>query len=84
MFSKGLKTYTKNINEFSDMTFEEFSKTRLMEPRPLKDGEADMSYPGPFEFECPEEFISELGDEGIPQEFATELNWLDASKTLKI
>ena len=83
LFSEGLKTYTKKINEFSDMTFEEFSKTRLMKPRPLKDGEADMSYPGPFEFECPEEFISELGDEGIPQEFATELNWLDASKNPK-
>lgn len=75
------KTYTLGVNQFTDLTFEEFKNLRLMsQPKgDLKlngDGES-LSYPEePWELECPKRF--EGAD--ISTEFVEHLDWRDAEK----
>mgnify|MGYP003333197739 CR=1 FL=1 len=61
-YAAGKKSYSKKINQFSDMSFDQFSEKILMknfeknnaslEP----DTEEDLPYPSPGEFECPYEY----------------------------
>ena len=78
----GKHRYKFGINQFSDLSSEEFHKIHLPRsdpPHPLPDDLDEMPYPGEGEFECPEEFP---GAE-IPAEFINSLDWRDPSKNPK-
>merc|ERR1712226_1424267 len=68
--SSGKFSHTLGLNQFSDMTDQEFQDQILM----------DLPYPEEeMEFECPYKFQSQT----IPDKFKTELDWRDSNKNPK-
>lgn len=72
-------THKLGLNQFSDLTREEFS-TRLMknyqfqqQKRSLSEDQVEDNFDGLFE--CPEEFIPD--ENGIPEEWLDHLDWSD-------
>lgn len=73
--NKSGKTFQKGINQFSDLTFQEFSQSHLMNRKKNIKLTVDGKLPYPeedWEFECPQTFKKSIE---MPDQFKSSLDW---------
>lgn len=83
--ASGDKKFTKKLNQFSDMSNQQFREKMLMKnftPNKVKledDDEADLPYPSQGEFECPYEYKTSENTPAVA-DLPAELDWRDPTK----